>query len=233
MSKRKKVVIVLDLILMGAVILMVGYWIAKSESNTLIRLEATAIYATAFAPPIPQVQTTIQFSIRTHKTCYTLHEPIEIQAELVNVGEESVTVLKRLHIFTGGGYYGAIPLVNGKPNRRIPLVLDKREDRRDDYVALLPGEGTITHIPNFLDLLDELDGQPSESATGQYDVAMQYWNWIPNVLRNFDFAFVATHFIFEVYGDRPVWTGLLESNHLIITIVDDPAKCGATATQFP
>ncbi|MBZ0287153.1 MAG: hypothetical protein K8I30_06020, partial [Anaerolineae bacterium] len=143
-----------------------------------------------------------------------------------NVGEEPVTVMKAIHIFTGGSLYGLDPLVNGQPNKAQVMAFERGE-KSDDYVTLLPGEGATTRIPDFLSVILELDGQARDSTTGQFDFAMQYKNWIPNVRHKS--VFTGSHFLYEVYGDRPVWTGLLESNALTITIVADPAKCDATS----
>ena len=225
-NKRRRLFILLDSILVAAAIFMLGYWFAKSESNTVIRIDLDTIQPTAVASPqTPVLQNTIYLSIRPNKTCYMYAEPIGMEVEIANAGDESVTVLKTLHFFTGGIYYGVTPMVNGKPNKALVQTFDERSDRSEDYVTLLPGEGAITHIPNFLNLIFELDGKPRESTTGQYDFAMQYWNWIPYVLHDFVFA-GGYRFMFEMYGDRPVWTGRIDSNSLTITIVDHPEDCG-------
>lgn len=225
MSKRKKFIIVLDLILIGAVIFMLGYWFAKSESNTLIRINGTVFWATILAstgPQTPVLQNTIRFSIRTNKTCYALHEPVEIWTELVNVGDEPITVMKAIHIFTGGGLYGLDPFVNGKRNSAMIQAFDEGEPW-DDYVMLLPGEGSLVRISDFLYVIGDLDDKPKDSTTGQYDFAMEYKNWIPYVVDNQ--VFTGNRYLFQMYSDRPVWIGVIESNALTITIVDDPAKC--------
>lgn len=210
---------------------MLGYWIAKSESNTLVRIDPAPIWATIQASPTlqtPALQQTIRFSIRSPKTCYMLHEPVEIWTELVNVSDETVTVMKAIHIFTGGALYGLGPQVNGKPNKALPQVFGRGENS-DDYVVLLPGEGSITRIPDFLDLISDLDGKPRESGTGQYDLALQYENWIPNVLD--EYVFMYNRFDFQVFADRPVWTGLLQSNTITVVIVDDAANCEKTTSS--
>jgi hypothetical protein len=231
MNKRKKVVVLLVSILIASVIFMLGYWMAKSESNTLVRIDSAPIWAAIHASPSPQtpaLQQTIRFSIRSPKTCYVLHEPVEIWTELVNLSDEAVTILKTLHFFTGGGLYHVTALVNGKLNSR-QVTAFARGDMLDDYVTLLLGEGAVTRVPNFLDLVGDLDGKPRESSTGQFDLALQYKNWIPNVLD--ELVLTGNTFLFQVYGDRPVWTGLLESNAITVNIVDAVADCGTTTSS--
>ena len=146
---------------------------------------------------------------------------------LVNIGDEPVTVMKTIHIFTNS-LSGLWPMVNGKLKAVQVTAFDKG-DPSDNYVMLLPKEGVLIRIPDFLSVFLDLDGQPRERSTGQFEFAMQYKNWIPYILNEFVFPRITRNrILYQVYSDRPVWTGILESNSLTITIVEDAAKCSPT-----
>jgi hypothetical protein len=221
------VLIAIGLIVGGAAGFMLGSGSAKPENAALIKLDAATLQQeTTQIKPSPQNK--ISFTIRTQKSCYVVNEPVKTWVEMANLSDGSLRVFKTLPIFTGGILQDVTPFVNGKPNKAQPTALKQPSAVESDYYAtLLPNESVVTYIPNFLDLVFDLSGQGKITA-GQYDLALRYKNLLPNVLNQMTITPEGT-VQYEVFADQPVWTGILESNHLSITLVDTPEACGTPA----